>query len=31
MGSARCPLGHHRCLDDLTPGEVALAVERLVA
>jgi len=31
MGTARCPLGHHRCLVDLLPGQVAAAVERLVA
>jgi hypothetical protein len=31
MGSARCPMGHHRCLIDIAPGEVAAAVERLVA
>jgi len=30
-GTATCPLGHHRCLTDITPGEVATAVERLVA
>ena len=29
-GSARCPLGHHRCLTEITPPEVAEAVERLV-
>jgi heptosyltransferase II len=31
MGSARCPLGHHRCLVDVLPEEVAAAVETLVA
>jgi len=31
MGTARCPLGHHRCLVDLPPEQVAAAVERLVA
>ncbi len=30
-GTAACPLGHHRCLADITPEEVAAAVERLVA
>jgi len=29
-GTAACPLGHHRCLADITPEEVAAAVERLV-
>jgi heptosyltransferase-2 len=31
MGTERCPLGHHRCLDDILPDQVANAVERLVA
>jgi heptosyltransferase-2 len=31
MGSARCPEGHHRCLVDLAPSDVARAVEQLVA
>jgi ADP-heptose:LPS heptosyltransferase len=31
MGTARCPLGHHRCLVDMLPDQVAAAVERLVA
>ncbi|HJS47025.1 MAG TPA: glycosyltransferase family 9 protein, partial [Gemmatimonadales bacterium] len=26
-GSARCPLGHHRCLRDISPEEVARGVE----
>ncbi len=30
-GTAACPLGHHRCLTDITPEEVAATVERLVA
>ncbi len=30
-GTARCPLGHHRCLVDVLPDAVAAAVERLVA
>jgi heptosyltransferase II len=31
MGSARCPMGHHRCLGDIAPAEVAAAVAGLVA
>ena len=31
MGTERCPLGHHRCLDDVRPDEVAAAVQQLVA
>jgi heptosyltransferase-2 len=31
MGSSRCPMGHHRCLTDIAPGDVAAAVVRLVA
>jgi heptosyltransferase-2 len=31
MGSERCPLGHHRCLEDVLPEQVAAAVQRLVA
>jgi heptosyltransferase-2 len=30
-GTAACPLGHHRCLADIMPAEVAAAVNRLVA
>src|SRR5207248_11403838 len=30
-GTAACPLGHHRCLADITPAAVAAAVDRLVA
>ncbi len=31
MGGAYCPMGHHRCLTDIAPEEVAAAVSRLVA
>lgn len=31
MGSSRCPMGHHRCLTEIAPDEVAAAVGRLVA
>jgi lipopolysaccharide heptosyltransferase II len=31
MGSARCPMGHHRCLDDIAPADALAAVHRLVA
>ena len=31
MGTERCPLGHHRCLVDIVPDEVAAAVQTLVA
>ena len=31
MGGPHCPMGHHRCLGDITSDDVALAVERLVA
>ena len=31
MGTERCPLGHHRCLEEIFPEQVAAAVQRLVA
>ena len=31
MGTERCPLGHHRCLEDILPDQVAAAVQQLVA
>lgn len=31
MGTERCPLGHHRCLEEVLPDQVAAAVQRLVA
>ena len=31
MGTERCPLGHHRCLADIVPDDVAAAVQGLVA
>lgn len=31
MGTERCPLGHHRCLRDVLPDQVAAAVQQLVA
>ena len=31
MGTERCPLGHHRCLEDILPDQVAAAVQELVA
>jgi heptosyltransferase-2 len=31
MGTERCPLGHHRCLTDVLPDQVAAAVRQLVA
>ncbi|HEX4560185.1 MAG TPA: glycosyltransferase family 9 protein [Gemmatimonadales bacterium] len=29
MGSNRCPMGHHRCLDDIAPAEVDHAAQQL--
>jgi len=29
VGGARCPLGHHRCLEDIAPSEVLEAIRRL--
>ncbi|HYK10816.1 MAG TPA: glycosyltransferase family 9 protein [Gemmatimonadales bacterium] len=29
MGSNRCPMGHHRCLDDIAPVDVDRAAEHL--
>jgi heptosyltransferase-2 len=31
MGTERCPLGHHRCLEEILPDQVTAAVQRLVA
>jgi heptosyltransferase II len=31
MGSARCPMGHHRCLVDISAADVTMTVERIVA
>lgn len=31
MGTERCPLGHHHCLVEILPDQVAAAVQRLVA
>jgi hypothetical protein len=31
MGTERCPLGHHRCLEDIQPEQVAAALQQLVA
>jgi hypothetical protein len=31
MGGERCPMGHHRCLNDIATEEVVQAVARLVA
>ena len=31
MGTERCPLGHHRCLEEILPDQVAAAVQQLVA
>jgi len=29
IGGARCPLGHHRCLEDIAPSQVLEAIRRL--
>jgi heptosyltransferase-2 len=31
MGTERCPLGHHRCLEEIFPDQVVAALQRLVA
>jgi heptosyltransferase-2 len=31
MGSARCPKGHHRCLEEIAAADVSGAVERLLS
>ena len=31
MGTARCPMGHHRCLVDIAPDDAWRALEGLVA
>ncbi len=31
MGTERCPLGHHRCLEEILPEQVTAALQRLVA
>ena len=30
MGSARCPMGHHRCLVDISPADVMTAVAPVI-